>query len=125
MESLKFNQLISFLSKVPTVESGISSGFYEDGNWWVKFSLNISNELAWNVVQEFGHLFNYLSINERLPTAFYPVSPPPYMNGGPSEFLSWVIESKDSAFTPNKAKEWLESSLPNPVNNIDEWATED
>ena len=125
MESLKFNQLISFLSKVPAVKPGTSSGFYEDGNWWVKFSLDISNELAWNVVQEFGHIFNYLSINERLPTAFYPVSPPPYMNGGPSEFLSWVIESKDSAFTPNKAKEWLESRLPNPVDDINEWATQD
>lgn len=125
METLKFNQLVSFLSKVPAVEPGISSGFYEDGNWWIKFSLDISNDLAWNVVQEFGHIFNYLSINERLPTAFYPVSPPPYMNGGPSEFLSWVVESKDSAFTPNKAKEWLESRLPNPVDDLKEWATED
>jgi hypothetical protein len=125
MESDKFNQLISFLSKVPAVEPGISSGLYEDGNWWVKFSLNISNELAWNVIQEFGHVFNYLSIDQKLPTAFYPVSPPPYLNGGPSEFLSWIVESKDSAITPNKAKGWLESRLPDPIEDINEWVTED
>lgn len=125
MESSLFQSLISFLRKVPTVQSEISHGFYDDKNWWVKFSLDIENKLAWNVVQELGHLFNYLSLEERLPTAFYPVSAPPYMNGGPSDFLYWVIESKDPAFSPDKAKEWLEGRLPNPVDNVDEWITED
>lgn len=125
MENLRFNQLIRFLSKIPAVEPGIGSGLYEDGNWWIKFSLDISNELAWNVVQELGHTFNHLSIREKLPTAFYPVSPPPYMNGGPSEFLSWIIESREVAFSPDKAKEWLESKLPNPVDDVNEWSTGD
>jgi hypothetical protein len=125
MELSSFQSLISYLSKVPSVQPEISHGFYDDKNWWVKFSLDIDNKLAWNVVQELGHLFNYLSLEERLPTAFYPVSAPPYMNGGPSDFLYWIIESKDSAFSPDKAKEWLEGRLPNPVDNIDEWITED
>ena len=77
------------------------------------------------MVQEFGHVLNYLSLEERLPAAFYPVSSPPYMNGGPADFLYWMIESKDPSFTPDKASEWLEGRLPNPVDNLDEWFTED
>lgn len=124
MESSSFQSLISFLSKIPSIRSEILHGFYDDKNWWVKFSLDIENRLALNVVQELGHLFNYLSLEERLPAMFYPVSAPPYMNGGPSEFLYWVIESKDSSFSPDKAREWLEGRLPNPVDSIDEWITE-
>ncbi len=85
-----FKILIDYLEKVPSIKKPISFG-NEDGHWWVKFSLDIKNQLAWNVVQEFGHVINFLSIDEKLPTLFYPVSPPPYMNGGPYDFLSWVI----------------------------------
>ena len=94
MESTYFNSLNSFLCKVPAIQAGISQGIYDDKNWWVKFSLDISNNLAWNVVQELAHIFNYLSLKERLPTAFYPVSAPPYMNGGNADFLYWIIDSK-------------------------------
>jgi hypothetical protein len=125
MESSFFKNLIIFLSKVPAVQPGITHGFYDDKNWWVKFSLDIENRLAWNVVQELGHIFNYLSLEDRLPTAFFPVSAPPYMNGGPYEFLYWIIDSKDLSFTPEKAMEWLEERLPNPVDNIAEWIIED
>jgi hypothetical protein len=78
--------------------------------------------LAWNVVQEFGHILNYVSVNERLPSVFMPVSPPPYMNGGPEEYLSWVIESRDTSFTPDMAAEWLDGRLPKPVENEGEWS---
>ena len=61
-----------------------------------------------------GHVLNYLSLNERLPTVFKPVSPPPYLNGGPAEFLSWVIECSDDSFTPSRATEWLAGRLPKP-----------
>jgi hypothetical protein len=50
-----------------------------------------------------------------------PVSPAPYLNGGPSEFLAWVIESKDPKFKPGTAAKWLEGRLPNPVDSIAEW----
>ncbi len=46
-----------------------------------------------------------------LPTRFYPVSPAPYLNGGPKNFLSWIIENTDREFTPDNMKEWLEGRL--------------
>jgi hypothetical protein len=76
-------------------------------------------------VQEFGDVLDYLGINDRLPTVFKPVSPPPCLNGGPDEFLSWVIECSDSSFTPEDATEWLESRLPVPVDNESEWLNDD
>lgn len=60
-----------------------------------------------------------------LPTQFYPVSPPPYLNGGPEEFLSWVIETKDATFSPKILRNWLESHLPNPVETVEEWLLEE
>jgi len=70
-------------------------------------------------------VLNYMSLNERLPTVFMPVSPPPYMNGGPAEFLSWVIECRDKGFSPKKIAQWLESRLPTPVNDRDQWRHDD
>ncbi len=101
--------------KVPCIERAIGKGADEDGLWWVKFRINITHPLAWNVVQEIGHVVNYLSIDDRLPAIFYPVSPPPYMNGGPGQFLSWVIKTTD------KLKEWLEGRLPRPVEDEEKW----
>jgi hypothetical protein len=97
-------------------------GVFENRNWWVKFSIDINNEYAWQTVQELGFVLNYLSVDERLPTVFKPVSPPPYMNGSPEEFLSWVIESTDSKFEPDRRKKWLEGRLPNPVDDISQWS---
>ena len=118
-----FKTLIEYLEKVPAIQKPISFGD-EDGHWWIKFSLDIENKLAWNVVQEFGHVMNYLSIDERLPTVFYPVSPPPYMNGGPYDFLSWIIETKDKEFKPGTLMKWLEGRLPRPVEDIEQWNEE-
>lgn len=120
-----FDELLAFLKKVPSVHPSLGHGREESGAWWVKLSLDIDHPLAWNVVQELGHVLNYLSLDERLPTVFKPVSPPPYMNGGPREFLSWVIECSDPAFPPAQAAEWLEGRLPRPVDDRDQWLTED
>jgi len=106
-----FEPLKSYLAKVPAI-SDISNGFSGDGYWWVKFTIDIKHPPAWRVVQELGHVLNYVSLEERLPTVFMPVSPPPYMNGGPGDFLSWVIESKSKDFKPEKCAEWLEGRLP-------------
>lgn len=103
----------------------IASGNYENQTWWVKFSIDINHTLAWNVVQELGHVINYVSLNEQLPAKFYPVSAPPYMNGGPSDFLFWIIESDQIDFTPDNMKEWLEGRLPDPIDDIREWSIED
>jgi hypothetical protein len=44
------------------------------------------------------------------------------MNGGPKEFLAWVIESIDPAFSPAICAEWLEGRLPRPVNDLTAWS---
>lgn len=117
--------LTGYLSRVPAIQSKMGSGFFNNGCWWVKFAIDIQHQLAWRVVQELGHVLNYLSLNETLPTVFMPVSPPPYMNGGPGDFLSWVIESKEKDFTPAMCAEWLEGRLPRPVDDLEKWTDSD
>ena len=121
MDERAFKSLIDYLEKVPAINSPIATGTDEEGFWWIKFQIDIENKYAWNVVQELGCVVNYISINERLPTAFYPVSPAPYLNGGPTDFLSWVIETKDKEFKPGTLKKWLEGRLPNPVDDLKQW----
>lgn len=116
-----FLPLTELLSRIPAVSGSIGSGFAEQGHWWVKFSIDIDHPLAWNVVQEMGHVVNYVSLEEKLPTVFMPVSPPPYMNGGPRDFLSWIIECKDKEFSPADCAEWLEGRLPRPVEDPTLW----
>ena len=122
-----FHKLLAFLAGVPAVETndtpsaGFGSGRVADGRWWVKFTLDIEHESAWSVVQEMGHVLNYVSIEQQVPAVFKPVSPPPYMNGGPGDFLSWVIESTDANFTPEMAGEWLQGRMPDPVDDPDQW----
>jgi hypothetical protein len=117
--------LVAFIKRIPSVQGSIGNGVLGDDGWWVKFVIDISHPLAWRTVQELGHVLNYVSINERLPAVFMPVSPPPYINGGPTDFLSWVIECHDSTFPPSKAAEWLEGRLPVPVNDPAAWAVPD
>ncbi|WP_082542376.1 MULTISPECIES: hypothetical protein [unclassified Mesorhizobium] len=125
-----FAKLIDYLSRVPSIQTNSSPqrGFgmgYAPSIWWVKFSIDIGHPLAWNVVQELGFVLNYLSIQDKLPTAFMPVSPPPYANGGPKAFLSWVIECPLDAMTPDTVAEVLEGRLPRPVEDQSEWHQDD
>jgi len=124
MNDRAFTKLIEFLAKVPAVCGTIGKGIEDNGHWWVKFEIDIHHHLAWHVVQELGHVLNYMSLNERLPTSFMPVSPPPYLNGGPKEYLSWVIESHDPNFKPDTCAEWLIGRLPKPVEDLEQWAKE-
>jgi len=122
----KFDRLLEFLERLPAIDlpagrESIGRGEFDNGNWWVKFTINTKHELAWRHVQELGHVLNYISVNERLPTVFMPVSPPPYMNGG-EEFLSWVIESTDRDFTSDSCAEWLEGRLPRPIDDLKQWS---
>lgn len=123
-----FERLLSFLEKLPAIDlpagrKSIGRGFLKDGNWWIKFKLDTQHALAWRHVQELGFVLNYLSVEERLPTVFMPVSPAPYLNGG-VEFLSWVIQSQTPSFTPDLCAEWLEGRLPRPVDDQEQWRTE-
>ena len=123
----RFHALIRYLARIPGVETnespscGIGSGLLDDGTWWVKFRIDVAHPLAWHVVQECGYVLNYLSVNERLPTAFKPVSPPPYLNGGPRDYLSWTIECPIAQMTPDTVADWLEARLPRPVDDLTKW----
>jgi hypothetical protein len=123
MDDRAFKSLTDYLSKVPAIKV-ISTDDYGNGLWWIKFSIDIEHELAWHVVQELGCVVNYLSLNERLPASFYPVSPAPYLNGGPADFLLWIIESKDKDFKPGTLMKWLEGRLPRPVDDLSQWDTD-
>jgi hypothetical protein len=118
---MDFEPLLTFLARVPAIVQPVGHGVSDEGLWWAKFGIDIGHKLAWNVVQEFGYVLNYVSVEERLPTVFFPVSPPPYMNGGPRYFLAWVIESRSPEFTPRDAAEWLEGRLPRPVEDPANW----
>ena len=127
--SKKFEKLLCYLERLPAIDlpagrKSIGFGEFENGNWWIKFSIDTTNPLAWRHVQELGFVLNYVSIDERLPTVFMPVSPPPYMNGG-VEFLSWVIESTEPSFSPDLCLEWLEGRLPRPVDDLEQWSFDD
>ncbi len=124
----KFGKLIDFLARVPAVEindtpsRGIGSG-EQDGGWWVKFTIDIDHDLAWHTVQELGAVLNYLSVEEQLASVFKPVSPPPYLNGGPEEYLSWVIEAPED-MRPGTLADLLEDRLPKPVEDEAAWLGE-
>jgi hypothetical protein len=125
-DSIRPDALRDFLLRIPAIQindtpsRGIGVGA-NDQFWWVKFGIDVAHPLAWRVVQELAHVLNLLSVDEPLPTIFKPVSPPPYMNGGPEEFLSWVIECPVHAMSPEQVAEWLEGRLPRPVEDLDQW----
>jgi hypothetical protein len=125
MNEPKFQPLVDFLSRVPAIQGtgAIGSGEGAEG-WWVKFAINIDHPLAWNVVQELGHVLNYISVEEPLATTFKPVSPPPYMNGGPRDSLSWVIECP-LTMEPAIVMQWLDGRMPRPVDDLAQWSDED
>lgn len=116
----KFRTLQEYLKQVPAVDV-VSQGDFSNGGWWVKLSIDIDHPLVWHVVQEFSYVLNGLSLTECLPTVFKPMSPPPYMNGGPLEYLSWVIECPVADTLPETVMKWLEGRLPRPVADENEW----
>jgi hypothetical protein len=100
-----FERLLAFLEKLPAIDlpagrKSIGHGKLQNGNWWVKFTLNTNHDLAWRHVQELGFVL------------------------GGVEFLSWVIESKDPTFLPDQCAEWLEGRLPRPVDDPEQWNME-
>lgn len=120
---LNFDRLHQFFCKVPSIQEALIDAYGSDGQhaWWFKFQINIEHALAWQTVQELGHVLNYISKNERLPTHFLPVSPPPYMNGEAKTFLAWVIQCNHPDFPPDVVCDWLEARLPQPVEDEKQW----
>lgn len=113
-------KLKKLLLKIPCINN-VASCNGKNPFWWLKFQIDIDSKIAWNVVQELGHILNYLSVNEKLPTRFYPVSPPPYLNGAPKEFLSWVIEASIPYVDSNYIYDFLKGRLPENFEIEDSW----
>ncbi len=65
-------QIKAFCARRPLTERQ----FVGDCAPTVKFSIDIDHPLAWHAIQELGNVLNYLSVTERLPNVFMPVSPP-------------------------------------------------
>ena len=120
---LSFDRLYEYFAKVPSIQKNLIDAYGTDGKsaWWFKFQIDVDHPLAWQTVQELGHVLNYISKNERLPTQFLPVSPPPYMNGEAKQFLAWVIQCNHADFPPDVICDWLEARLPSPVEDIEKW----
>jgi hypothetical protein len=57
-DEVTFQLLKQYLVRIPAIEGTIGSGVFDNGNWWVKFSIDVEHRLAWNVVQELGHVLN-------------------------------------------------------------------
>ena len=109
--STNLTRLTAYLARIPdTRVIGTSEGT-EDDPWWVMIKIKISSPLAWNIIQELGHVLNYLSVTERLPCVFKPISPAPYLNGGPDEYLRWLIEATEDDASPDVIAESILHAL--------------
>ncbi len=117
----RFVRLIDFLSLIPAVEADDApgQGFTVEagaGSWRVGFPIDVFHDLSWETVQELAHALNTSGSG----AAFKPVSPAPDQNGGPDEFLTWVIEAGD-ALPPDTIADLLKEKLPSPVEDERAW----
>lgn len=122
--SAALTRLKEYLARIPDTRV-IGASERDDEPWWVMLKIDISSPLAWNVVQELGHVLNYLSVTERLPCVFKPISPAPCLNEGPDEYLRWLIEAMEDDASPDLIAEFLEGRLPRPVEDRSQWPTPD
>ncbi|GIW91504.1 MAG: hypothetical protein KatS3mg109_1936 [Pirellulaceae bacterium] len=119
----RLEELKQFVSQIPGVDV-ISISEPDESRSWVKLKIDINSKTAWHVVQNLAYVLNELSVTETLPTTFKPTSPPPYLNGGPDEFLFWVIEADIPFLDPSAITAYLKQRLPDPVTDEKAWLTE-
>jgi hypothetical protein len=117
-------KLRTLLSRIPGVRV-LSVSRDTEPYWWLKLTINQDSRIAWHVIQELGFVLNDISLGERLPTIFMPVSPPPYLNGGPRDFLGWVIEAQLPYIHPGEIADILMGRLPQPVEDETQWLATD
>ena len=122
IEGLK--NLTDFLVRIPSLRL-LSHSPPTEPQWWVKLKIDIKSPVAWHVVQNLGFVLNYLSLEEPLPIVFRPVSSPPYLNGGPEDYLSWVIEAEIPFLDAGATASCLQERLPDPVHDEAQWLNQD
>src|SRR5262245_21651590 len=79
-KQVDFAPLLAFLGRVPAIRSidpEVGPASNDDGAWLVKFQIDITHPAAWMTVMDLGYVANWISIADRLPTVFKPVSVPP------------------------------------------------
>jgi hypothetical protein len=119
---LGLQRLRDVLGRIPHVVI-LQTSLPTEPLFWVKFKVDLSAPIAWNIVQELSFVLNDISTDDRLPTLFKPVSPPPYLNGGPEEYLAWMVESRIEFQDAGQIATMLENRLPKPIENADAWVT--
>ncbi|MFO0952711.1 MAG: hypothetical protein U0835_16495 [Isosphaeraceae bacterium] len=119
---VEFTPLLAFLARVPAIRPimpDLGPASNDDGAWLIKFQIDIAHPAAWATVMDLGYVVNWLSVHDRLPTVFKPVSVPPDMNGdAPADLLWWLIECWTPEFSPADLAAALEGNLcryPGPV----------
>ena len=118
------SRLADFLGRVPATKVFLTSK-PDVAPWWVSLELDIDAPVVWNVIQELAYVCNGLSLSTTLPVVFKPVSPPPYLNGGPRDFLMWRIEALTHDASPDVLADYLEGRLPQPVDDLSRWGDKD
>jgi len=118
------SDLTDFLRRIPSLQV-LSHSLPTEPQWWVKLRIDIASPISWHIVQNLGFVLNYLSLEEPLPTVFRPVSPPPYLNGGPEDYLAWVIEAKIPFLDAGVIASFLQVRLPEPVEDEAQWLNQD
>ncbi|MHC4046914.1 hypothetical protein [Bradyrhizobium sp. 23AC] len=118
-----FEDLKGFLARIPGAKVD-AHHLYPDERWCINLTIDIDDPLAWHVVQELGSILNNLSVTEKLPTLFKPMSSPPYLNGGPRDYLYWLIEAT-GAVSPRYLRQLLEGRMPRPVDDRSRWLNPD
>jgi len=83
--------------------------------WWLSLDIDIDAPVVWNVIQELAYVCNGLSLTATVPVVFKPESPPPYLNGGPRDYLSWRIDALTADASPDAERQL---DLPNDDNYI-------
>lgn len=114
-------RLAAVVRKLPGVHRSIGTSTPEEAFWWLKFSIDTEHPLAWHVIQRLGYVLNYYSLEYKFHVSFYPASPPPALNGGPREFLSWVIEARLRYVDPRPIHKALRQELPARLSSEAEW----
>jgi hypothetical protein len=117
-----FHALVEYLRQVPAVDRDRIHTGADQAGWWIKFSIDVEHDLAWNVIQQFACNLN---VSDSAPAVFKPVARSPRFYGGPGEYLSWVIECKSPDLTPDLLAKDLEEGMPQPVDDRSKWELND
>lgn len=123
--SSRLRGLAEFLARIPAVEAdeaptfGMSSG-EADGRWWIRFQIDIDDDLAWETVEALAFAAN--AAGEA--TVLRPVIVESDTSEGPEDSLVWMLDAP-LGVSPDDVRSRLESLLPYPVDDLAAWGEED